>query len=52
MNEKIDLTKILSNCPRGFKLYSIVHGEVTFFAIEDGSYPICMEYDLLKEGQC
>ena len=42
MNEKIDLTKILSNCPRGFKLYSIVHGEVTFFAIEDGSYPICV----------
>ena len=42
MNEKIDLTKILSNCPRGFKLYSIVHGEVTFFAIEDGNYPICV----------
>ena len=42
MNEKIDLTKILSNCPRGFKLYSIVHGEVTFFAIEDGIHPICV----------
>ena len=42
MNEKIDLTKILTNCPRGFKLYSIVHGEVTFFAIEDGIHPICV----------
>ena len=42
MNENIDLTKILSNCPRGFKLYSIVHGEVTFFAIEDGIHPICV----------
>ena len=36
MNENIDLTKILKNCPRGFKLYSAVHGEVTFLSIEDG----------------
>ena len=40
MNENIDLTKILKNCPRGFKLYSAVHGEVTFLSIEDGEYPI------------
>ena len=30
MNEKIDLTKILKNCPKGTKLYSLVHGEVEF----------------------
>ena len=45
MNENIDLTKILKNCPKGFKLYSIVHGEVTFSAIENGKYPICVLID-------
>lgn len=34
MNENIDLTKILKNCPRGTKLYSLVHGEVEFDHIE------------------
>ena len=45
MNENIDLTKILKNCPKGFRLYSIVHGEVTFSAIENGRYPICVLTD-------
>ena len=30
MNENIDLTKILKNCPNSTKLYSLVHGEVNF----------------------
>ena len=30
MNENIDLTKILKNCPEGFKLYSPKFGEVEF----------------------
>ena len=30
MNENIDLTKILKDCPRGFKLYSTICGEVVF----------------------
>ena len=34
MNEKIDLTKILKDCPKGTKLYSLVHGEVEFERIE------------------
>ena len=34
MNENIDLTKILKNCPRGWKFYSSVHGEVKFKAIK------------------
>ena len=49
MNENIDLTKILKDCPKGFKLYSAVHGEVTFLSIEDGEYPIGV---LLKNDDC
>lgn len=30
MNENIDLTKILKNCPEGTKLYSTIFGEVEF----------------------
>ena len=37
MNENIDLTKILKNCPKGTKLYSTVHGEVMFNYIEINS---------------
>lgn len=41
MNESIDLTKILKNCPVGTKLYSTVHGEVQFVYIKSGNnYPI------------
>ena len=45
MNENIDLAKILKDCPKGFRLYSIVHGEVAFSAIENGRYPICVLTD-------
>ena len=30
MNENIDLTKILKNCPRGTKFYTPIWGEVSF----------------------
>lgn len=30
MNEKINLTKILKDCPKGTKLYSTIFGEVDF----------------------
>lgn len=36
MNENIDLTKILKDCPKGTKLYSIIYGEVEFDRIEEG----------------
>ena len=36
MNENIDLTKILKDCPKGTKLYSLVYGEVEFQKIELG----------------
>ena len=35
MNENIDLTKILKDCPEGTKFYSPVWGEVTFNRILD-----------------
>ena len=31
MNENIDLTKILKNCPKGTKFYSYTFGEETYF---------------------
>ena len=43
MNEKIDLTKILKDCPKGTKLYSTIYGEVEFYDIvESSSYPIAV----------
>lgn len=46
MNEKVDLTKILKNCPKGFKLYSPLVGEVEFERILDGrAYPIITSYN-------
>lgn len=46
MNENIDLTKILKDCPNGFELYSIVHGKVMFEKINGGSlYPIIVSHE-------
>ena len=58
MNENIDLTKILKNCPRGWKFYSSVHGEVKFEAIKfqrlkyryDPHVPICHQ-PIFEEDQ-
>ena len=33
MNENIDLTKILRNCPEGFQLYSLIFGIVYFKSV-------------------
>lgn len=43
MNENIDLTKILKNCPMGWKLYSLIHGEVHFRCIDNSDFPIVAE---------
>lgn len=44
MNENIDLTKILKDCPKGTKFYSLVHGEVEFQQVEFGfTYPIVIK---------
>ena len=45
MNEKIDLTKILKNCPKGFKLYSLLHGEVSFRGIDETTDVYSISYD-------
>lgn len=48
MNENIDLTKILKDCPAGWKFYSSAFGEVEFQQIEIGSvHPIIIN---LKTG--
>lgn len=50
MNENIDLTKILKNCPKGTRLYSLVSGEVYFSFIgkKDTNHPIVVS---LKNGR-
>ena len=50
MNENIDLTKILKDCPQGTKLYSSIFGQVEFQYIKLDSnsvYPIVIK---LKNG--
>ena len=43
MNNNIDLTKILKDCPKGWKLYTPIFGEVEFSSIEkDCTYPIIL----------
>ena len=34
MNEKIDLTKILKSCPKGWKLYTPIFGDVELKEID------------------
>ena len=58
MNENIDLTKILKDCPKGFKLYTPLFGEVELKVIGDNEYPIittptgddCSIASFTKEG--
>ena len=46
MNENIDLTKILKDCPRGTKLYSSIFGQVEFQYIKsDSIYPIVIKLE-------
>ena len=43
MNENIDLTKILKDCPKGTKFYSTIYGDVEFEHInESNRYPIVL----------
>lgn len=45
MNDNIDLTKILKDCPKGWELYSSIYGYVTFCRIEnDIDYPVKFFY--------
>lgn len=41
MNENIDLTKILKDCPEGTKLYSTIYGKVEFMRIDaNNTHPV------------
>ena len=57
MNENIDLTKILKDCPKGTKFYSTCLGEVVFDRVSDNMiYPICVQangsiHSFTKNGQ-
>ena len=45
MNENIDLTKILKDCPIGWEFYSSIYGYVIFHRIENSSeYPVKFFY--------
>ena len=44
MNENIDLTKILKDCPRGTKFYTPIWGEVSFEYIYQYLYPTNGEF--------
>lgn len=56
MNENIDLTKILKDCPKDFELYSTLCGTVLFREIDSFDYPVkceCHDGQLMrftKEG--
>ena len=55
MNKIIDLTKILKDCPKGWKLYSPILGEVDFLKIRNDLYAIVTIQDyhttsFTKEG--
>ena len=67
MNEKIDLTKILKNCPKGWKFYSSAFGEVEFDSMSEYNInPICIrvnanfypllnkygKYHIENKGEC
>ena len=66
MNENLDLTKILKDCPNGWKFYSGLHGDVRFitllnlnkilFGFKDGKHysDIALPSDgkLYKNGEC
>ena len=43
MNENIDLTKILKDCPKDTKLYSSIYGEVLFEGIITGNHNYFIE---------
>ena len=42
MNENLNLTKILKDCPKGTKLYSTIYGDVELVKVylKDNAYPI------------
>ena len=67
MNENIDLTKILKDCPKGWKFYSSAFGDVEFDSMSEYNInPICIrvnanfypllnkygKYHIENKGEC
>lgn len=52
MNENIDLTKILKDCPKWTKLYTPISGEVYLNRVycNNDDYPICVSCDISGNG--
>lgn len=44
MNKNIDLTEILKDCPKGWELYSYVHGMVRFEKFKHDDYPVLVKF--------
>ncbi len=44
MNNNIDLTEILKDCPKGWELYSCVHGMVRFEKFKHDDYPVLVKF--------
>ena len=40
MNENIDLTEILQDCPKGTEFYSCIYGKVRFDCLQSCEYPV------------
>ena len=40
MNENIDLTEILKDCPKGTEFYSCIYGKVRFDCLQSCEYPV------------
>ena len=47
MNDNIDLTKILKGCPKGFKLYSSIFGDVYFQRINSSRIEVVTTHDIV-----
>ena len=51
MNENINLVEILKDCPKGWKLYSSIYGEVEFFTIvENTLYQVVVSTEIGRIG--
>lgn len=51
MNENIDLTKILKDCPKGTILYSLIHGYVKFSQILNKGSRVIEVISITKSGK-
>ena len=55
MEQKLNITEILKNKPRGTKLYSMIHGKCSFEAVTDEIFKInfcTSKFGLTQSGEC